>query len=126
MAETAGQAAATMRELSAGERKQLRGLGHELRPLIHVGKEGLTDAVVREIDKALGAHELVKVKFLGADREQVRAFREALEQRLGCALAGAVGHMALLFRQLPDAAKRRIALPDLYGAGHRGSESNRS
>ena len=103
-----------MRALTQGERKQLRGLGHELRPLIHVGKEGLTDAVVRELDKALGAHELVKVKFLGADREQVRGFREAIEERLGCVVAGAVGHMALLFRQQPDAKKRRIELPELY------------
>lgn len=104
----------SMRALTQGERKQLRGLGHELRPLIHVGKEGLTDAVVRELDKALGAHELVKVKFLGADREQVRAFRESIEGRLGCAVAGAVGHMALLFRQQPDAKKRRVELPELY------------
>ena len=103
-----------MRALNAGERKQLRGLGHELRPLIHVGKDGLTDAVVREIDQALGAHELVKVKFLGADRARVRGFREAIESRLGCAVAGAVGHTALLFRQQPDEKKRRIELPELY------------
>ena len=103
-----------MRALTQGERKLLRGLGHELRPLIHVGKEGLTEAVVRELDKALGAHELVKVKFLGADRAQVRGFREAIEERLGCAVVGAVGHMALLFRQQPDVRKRKIELPDTY------------
>jgi RNA-binding protein len=106
--------AARMRALTQGERKQLRGLGHELRPLIHVGKDGLTDAVVREIDKALGAHELVKVKFLGADRERVREFRAAIETRLGCAVVGAIGHTALLFRQQPDAKKRRVEIADLY------------
>ena len=108
-----------MRKLTAGERKRLRGLGHELRPLVHVGKDGLTEAVVREIDKALGAHELVKVKFLGLDREQVRTFRESFAGRLGCALAGAVGHMALLYRQQADAAKRRIEMPDLYVIGQK-------
>ena len=103
-----------MRALTSLERKHLRGLAHDLRPLLHVGKEGLSDAVVRQLDQALGAHELVKVKFLMADRLQKQAACEAIAQRLQCELAGLIGHIAIVFRQHPEVAKRRIEIAEMY------------
>jgi RNA-binding protein len=103
-----------MRRLTTGEKKQLRGLAHELRPLLHIGKDGLTDAVVRQLDQTLFAHELVKVKFLATDREQQRAFCAAIAERLQCELAGSIGHVAIAFRQHPEAAKRQIEIAEMY------------
>lgn len=103
-----------MRRLTALERKQLRGLAHQLRPLLHVGKDGLSEAVVRQLDSALTSHELVKVKFLASDREQKRAAGVAIEERLHCELAGLIGHVAIVFRQHPQAAKRRLEIAEMY------------
>ena len=102
-----------MRRLSSLERKQLRGLAHDLRPLLHVGKDGLSDAVVRQLDQALNAHELVKVKFLASDRDQKRAAGAAIEERLHCEIAGLIGHVAIVFRQHPEAAKRRVEIAEM-------------
>jgi RNA-binding protein len=99
-----------MLELTGTQRKALRGMAHGLRPLVQVGKEGLTAGVVAAVDRALGAHELIKVRFLGG-RDDLAAGVAELEERLGCAAAGSVGHVAVLYRRHPDPERRRIELP---------------
>src|ERR1700722_6453991 len=61
-------------ELSENQRRFLRGRAHALKPIIHIGGNGLTEAVARETARALEDHELIKVRARGADR----AAREAL------------------------------------------------
>ena len=56
-------------ELSERQRKYLRGLGHALNPVLLIGNAGVTPAVIAEAKRALHDHELIKVKFRGADRE---------------------------------------------------------
>ena len=53
-----------MKPLTSSQRKRLRGLAHDLKPLVHLGKAGLTDAALAQIDKELADHELIKVRFL--------------------------------------------------------------
>ncbi|WP_195829430.1 YhbY family RNA-binding protein, partial [Bordetella pertussis] len=62
-------------ELTSRERSDLRSAAHPLRPVVLIGDNGLTDAVLKEIDLALTAHELIKVRAGGDDREA----REASE-----------------------------------------------
>jgi len=99
-----------MSELSSKQRKHLRGLAHALEPIVHLGKSGLTEEVVRQVDRALDAHELVKVRFV-AGKEEKRGLVEELGERLGAAVAGVVGHVGILYRRQAEPEKRRIRLP---------------
>jgi RNA-binding protein len=93
--------------LKGSQRTRLRGLAHGYRPAVQVGKAGLTDSVVSAIDDALTASELIKVQIFTArdERQQIAA---AIEERLACECAGAVGRMAIFYRQQPDPEKRKI------------------
>lgn len=96
-------------ELNERQKKHLRGLGHALHPLVHVGQHGLTDAVVTELERALTDHELVKVRVRAADRAERDAAFTALADRTGSALVARIGHVGLYFRARPKAS--RIVLP---------------
>jgi len=99
-----------MGELNGGQRKYLRGVAHGYKPLVHIGKEGLTDNVLRTIDEAITAHELIKVK-LTAERDEREQLIPIIEDRLGCQCVGAIGRIAILYRENPDPEKRRINFP---------------
>lgn len=91
------------------QRRRLRGLAHGLDPLVQVGKGLLTDAVVRQLDRALEAHELVKVRLLEGKQAR-RELAAELAHRTGAALAGLVGHVAIYYRAARDEKDRRIRL----------------
>ena len=93
--------------LKGSQRTRLRGLAHGYRPAVQIGKAGLTDSVVAAIDDALTASELIKVQIFTARRER-QQIAAAIEERLDCECAGAVGRMAIFYRQQPDPEKRRI------------------
>ena len=94
-------------ELSSAERKSLRRLAHDLRPVVHIGEEGLTPRVVRALDEALEDHELVKLK-INHEREERRELADEAARETGSALAGSVGRIAILFRPASDPERRRI------------------
>ena len=99
-----------MEPLSGSARKYLRGLAHGLRPLVQIGKEGLSAAVVEALDQALASHELVKVQFL-TGREEKRELARTVDARLESECVGIIGHTAIFYRPHPEAEKRRITLP---------------
>ncbi len=75
-----------------------------------VGRAGVTDAVVREVDDALEARELIKIRLPG-DREQRARAAAAIAARTASDLAGQVGRIAILYRRNPDPARRKVDLP---------------
>ncbi|MGE3958676.1 MAG: ribosome assembly RNA-binding protein YhbY [Vicinamibacterales bacterium] len=87
--------------LTPRERSSLKGRAHALEPIVHVGHAGLTDAVILEADRALTAHELVKVRVGGEDREARAALIERLCERTDAALVTTVGKIAVLWRPRP-------------------------
>lgn len=97
-------------ELSSRQRKHLRGLAHDLEPVVHVGKLGATDELARQVDRALDAHELIKLRFVAGKQEKADVVAE-LCRRTGAATAGTVGHVAILYRPQADPEKRKIRLP---------------
>jgi len=99
-----------MGELKGSQRKFLRGLAHSYKPLVQVGKEGLRESVLRAIDTALEAHELIKLK-IAAERDEREQFVPVIEARLNCECVGTVGRIAILYREHPDPEKRKIAVP---------------
>jgi RNA-binding protein len=88
--------------LTPRERSHLKGRAHALEPRVQVGHSGLTDAVVAEVDRALTAHELIKVKILGDDRQERTEIADTLASRTDAALVQSVGKVIVLWRPNPD------------------------
>jgi RNA-binding protein len=97
-------------DLSERQRRHLRGLAHPLKPLILMGKTGLTDSVAAETARALHDHELIKVKTAGGDRAAREAMIASLAQKTGSALVQRIGNVAVLYRPRPKMP--RILIPD--------------
>jgi RNA-binding protein len=96
--------------LSSQQRKFLRAQAHHLDPVIVVGKMGVTDSLITATDRALEAHELIKVRFLEFKDEKKR-LTPMLAEATDSAVAGILGHVAILYRQHPDEKHRKIVLP---------------
>jgi RNA-binding protein len=84
--------------LTARERAHLKARAHALEPRVQIGHGGLTDAVVKEIDRALTAHELIKVKILGDDRDARETIGDAICEKTGAAPVQRVGKVMILWR----------------------------
>lgn len=68
---------------------------------MQVGQSGATAAVIAQVDKALAAHELIKVKILGDDRETRRETADTIAERTNAALVQSVGKVVVLYRPKP-------------------------
>ena len=97
-------------ELSERQRKYLRGLGHALNPVILVGSSGMTPGVIAETKRALHDHELIKVKFRGAERDERDAGLVALAAETESILVHRIGHTALYYKRRND--RPGIVIPD--------------
>ena len=95
--------------LSPSQRRYLRSLAHDLKPVILLGAKGATEAVVKELDLALTHHELVKVKLSGGDKDERQAQIDVLSGGTGAEKIHQIGHVVVLFRRNADEPK--IALP---------------
>ena len=83
--------------------RTLRGLAHHLDPILTIGESGATDNAVRELDRALTDHELVKVRLHMDDRAARRAVIEDLRERSGATLVQRIGKVVVLYRANPEA-----------------------
>jgi RNA-binding protein len=97
-------------ELSERQRKYLRGLGHALNPVLLIGSAGLTPGVIAEAKRALHDHELIKVKFRGAEREARDAGLAELATSTESELIQRIGHTALYYKRRND--RPGIVIPD--------------
>lgn len=96
--------------LSQNQKKHLRGLGHALEPVVLIGQQGLTDAVVREMASALAVHELLKVRVRVGDRATRSQIFSALAERTSSELVQTIGNTGLFYKKnnkLPS-----VLLPD--------------
>jgi RNA-binding protein len=105
-------------ELSSAERKRLKASAHALDPVVLIGGEGLKPAVLREIDRSLNAHELIKIRAFSDEREERAAWLEAICAQLSAAPVQHIGKILVVFRANPDkkppsAAKPRRKQPRL-------------
>lgn len=105
-----------MKILEGFEKKYLRGLAHGLKPVVFIGRQGMTETVVRAVDEALDQHELIKVKFIEyKEKDQKERIQAAIEDATNARTAGIIGHMAIFYRQHHDPEKQRIFLPKRSG-----------
>ncbi|MCG5493200.1 ribosome assembly RNA-binding protein YhbY [Ectothiorhodospira variabilis] len=89
--------------------KHLRTLAHDKKPVVSLGRHGLTDAVLEELDIALNHHELIKVKVGVGNRELRDQVVAQLCERSGATLVQRIGNIATLFRRNPE--KPVVKLP---------------
>ncbi len=88
-----------MSKTSKKDIRQLRAIGHKLKPVVTVAGNGLSDNVVAEIDRALEQHELIKLKLAVGDREAKAAVTEAVCQRCRAELVQSIGNVILILRR---------------------------
>jgi len=94
--------------LTNQQKRYLRGLTHNLAPVVTVAEKGLSENVMAEIEQALDHHELIKVKLRG-DRDQRHQWSERIARDVRAELVHRIGQVACYYR--PDTRKPRIALP---------------
>ena len=97
--------------LTGAQRAHLRGLGQTLEPALKIGRGGLTPEFFTELQRLLRAHELVKLRFVAAERDERAALCTQIADEGRCVFVGAVGHTALFYRQHPEPKERSVTLP---------------
>lgn len=90
--------------LDRDTRLRLKARAHALDPVVLLGNAGLSDAVVKEIDRALTAHELIKVRVPGDDRAERERIFGHVAQRLNAARVQMIGKLLVLYRPRPEAS----------------------
>lgn len=96
--------------LAGYQRKHLRGLAHSLRPVLQVGANGVTDAVIREAARALRDHELIKIAMKNPLDKKGMAAR--LAEETDAHLCGLVGHVVILYRRRDEKPKIKVPTRD--------------
>jgi RNA-binding protein len=102
--------------LTAEQRSELRSQAHALKPVVLIGAEGLTDAVIKEIKVHLGAYQLIKVRVFGDEREERVAIYEEICDRLNAAPVQHIGKLLVIYKPEEEKAKTTTAR-----AGARGT-----
>lgn len=97
-------------ELRGKDRRYLRSLGHHLKAVAQVGKEGLSEGFFGALDRALNDHELVKVKLLETSPEDRGEARALLEERSGGTVVQAIGRTLLVYRRNEEEPKINLPL----------------
>ncbi|MBK9133984.1 MAG: YhbY family RNA-binding protein [Betaproteobacteria bacterium] len=103
-------------DLSAAERREHRAAAHHLEPVVLIGAEGLSEAVVKAVDAELAAHGLIKVRAASPGREEREVMLATLAERLNAAPVQHIGRLLVLWRPVPP--KERPLRED-RGAGPR-------
>ncbi|MAZ39842.1 MAG: ribosome assembly RNA-binding protein YhbY [Legionellales bacterium] len=88
--------------LTSKQRSNYRSQAHKLKPVVIIGSNGVTDAVIAEINRALNDHELIKVKIASQDREQRKADAFTICEALSAELIQNIGNISVIYRKNPE------------------------
>ncbi len=97
--------------ITSKQRAYLRKISHELEPIFQIGKDGVTDALIKGVDEALEKREILKVHILESALLDTKETCNYMAQQLGAEPVQAIGNKFILYRQAEDVKKRRIELP---------------
>ena len=100
-----------MIEISPTERRALRAAAHHLKPVVSISQKGLTPSVLAEIDRSLKAHELIKLRTYGAERDVREALCSEICESLECAPVQHIGNLLVLWRPNPESAEAEKSSP---------------
>ncbi len=94
--------------ITSKERSILRSIGNKLEPIIIIGKNGITENLLAQLDEALNARELVKGRVLPHQDFDVKAIAEELAQKTGADIVQTIGRNILLYRAPQDGSPSKI------------------
>lgn len=97
-----------MKALSPAQRQHLKALAHARQPVVMIGNQGLTPAVLKEIDRALAAHELIKIKAAAGDVDTRRGWMDEICTSTGALPVQQIGKILVVYRRADSAV---IVLP---------------
>ena len=95
------------------QRQHLKALAHSLRPVVQLGKDGLSPALIAQVDEALTTHELIKVRL--SRPEDKKALAQELAKQSSATLVALLGHTVTLYRPHPTEPKIRVPERDAGG-----------
>lgn len=97
--------------ISGKQRAYLRKLGHELQPIIQIGREGVSDTLVAAIGEALEKREMIKITILETAMLDTRTTCDDIAERLNAEPVQAIGNKFILYRKSSNEKNRKIELP---------------
>ncbi len=100
-----------MKELSPNERRALKARAHPLHPVVSIAAKGLAPTVLAEIDNCLNAHELIKVRVYGAERDDREALLVEMCTQLDAAPVQHIGNILVIYRKKPQEEAPVVAKP---------------
>lgn len=95
-------------KLNSKQKKYLRGLAHNLNPVVMVGSKGINSGVLKEVNNTLEAHELIKIRIRCENQEDLNLLVEELAEGVSASIVQTIGHSIVMFRQ---SVEKRITLP---------------
>ncbi|MBE0505237.1 MAG: ribosome assembly RNA-binding protein YhbY [Marinospirillum sp.] len=84
--------------LKGTQKKELRSIGHHLNPVVLVSENGLSEGVIKEAERALTDHELIKIRFAVNDRDERKELMEQLAKKLKAEVIQSIGKIGLYYR----------------------------
>ena len=87
-----------MKSLTPAQRQYLKGLAHSRQPVVMIGSQGLTAAVLKEVERALAAHELIKIKAASDEVDTRRAWMDEICAATGAAPVQQIGKVLVVYR----------------------------
>lgn len=96
-----------MEKLKGSAKKSLRAQAHHLKPLVMVGRNGISEQLMASVDVALNDHELIKVKFLDY-KEEKKEIAGEIAMATKSEVVGIIGNIAIFYRQHPQPELRKI------------------
>lgn len=91
-----------MLQLSSDQRRELRARAHNINPVVSISEKGLTEAVLREIELNLKAHELIKIRVYGDSRENRISYLEQICEKLEAGAVQHIGKLLIVYRPDPN------------------------
>lgn len=101
-----------MLEINSEQRRDFRARAHHLNPVVTIAGKGLSASVLAEIERSLQAHELIKVKVQGAERDEREALLQSLCDHLEAAPVQHIGNVLVVWRPRRDDAPAPAAAPE--------------
>jgi RNA-binding protein len=96
-----------MHQLNSNQKRQLKSMAHHLKPVVYIGKHGMSGTLMTAIDQALNDHELIKIKFVDF-KDKKRDFIDKIGNDMRAEIISLIGNIATLFRPSNNEAKRKI------------------
>jgi len=86
-------------KLTTSQKKYLRGIGHNINPMIIIGANGVTESLMKELESTLEHHEILKIKMASADRDDRKQIINYILEQTGALLVQSIGKICVIYRQ---------------------------